>query len=108
MARSLTLPFARALPATASAASASTAIAPTFTASPALTATFTAAITLSAAAAAFRSARRLGRSAFRLGQECLARQPHLSALVALDELHAHAIALLDDILGLLGTSVLHL
>src|SRR5438105_872479 len=104
MARSLTLPFARALPAAAPASAAAAAsLAATFTAA------FTATVACSAlAAAALRPASRLRSTAFGLGHQRLARESHFSTLVALDELHAHAIAFLDDILGLLGASVLHL
>src|SRR5512143_2218051 len=41
-------------------------------------------------------------------QQGLHRQTKPSALIAIDELDAHAIALLDDVLGLLGALVAHL
>src|SRR5262245_5663884 len=46
--------------------------------------------------------------AFRLGHERFPGQPQAAALVALDELHADAVALLDHILSPLSAAVLHL
>src|SRR5262249_54757925 len=48
------------------------------------------------------------RHAFRPRQERLHRQAQASALVSIDELHLHAVALLHDVLGLLGALVAHL
>ena len=52
--------------------------------------------------------RHLRRLAFRLRQQRLHRQPQASALVAIEELDLHAVALLDHVLGLLGAAVLQL
>src|SRR5688500_17369430 len=51
---------------------------------------------------------RLLRHALGLGLQRLLRQAQAPALIALEELHLHAIALLDDVLGLLGAAVPHL
>ena len=48
------------------------------------------------------------RHAFRLRHQRLHRQAQASALVAIDELHLHAVALLHDVFGLLGAAVLQL
>src|SRR5947207_1872076 len=106
MARSLTLPFARALPAAASAPTpVSTPVAATLAATLAMTVT---AAFARAGAAATTAAFRLRRTAFGFRQERFTRETHLSALVALDELHPHTVALLDHVLGLFRTTMLHL
>src|SRR5437016_2265323 len=50
----------------------------------------------------------IATSAFRRRQECLTRETQSAALIALDELHAHPVTLLDDVFGFLGAPVLHL
>src|SRR5687767_13868484 len=121
MARSLTLSFARTLPGaatpSASSAAATTTLAAfagalsfgagfTATLSAFSAAAFAARVT-SALASAAATVAALGRT-FWLRHQRLARQAQTSALVALDELHLHAIALLDHVFGLLGAAPLHL
>src|SRR5437016_5037644 len=78
------------------------------------TAAFAATPTLAAATLRTAIAFATGRTtlalghALRLRQQGLPGEAHLSALVALQELHLHAIALLDDVFGSLCATVLHL